>query len=162
VLRTMGTRAAVAVAVMDALKGTAAVVLARWLLPDAPWAHVLAAFAAAAGHTWPVFSGFRGGKGVIVSGVAVGVLYWPILLALLVVGPVVVAATRFVSLGSMAGAVVTAALAIAAYFAGQIPLPYLFYFVVAAALVIWTHRQNIGRLLAGTENRLGQRVQTAA
>ena len=49
-----------------------------------------------------------------------------------------------------------------AYVNGAIPLPYLLYFVTAAALVLWTHRSNVARLLAGTENKLGQRVQTAA
>lgn len=162
VLRTMGPKAAFVVAVLDGLKGVAAVVLARSLAPEDPWAHVLAAFAVAAGHTWPLFSGFRGGKGVIVSLVAVGVLYWPILAAIVPVGLLLVARTRFVSVGSIGGAVTTAALGVAAFAAGQIPEAYLFYFIVASALVVWTHRQNITRLMAGTENRLGQRVQTAA
>ncbi|HEU5318170.1 MAG TPA: glycerol-3-phosphate 1-O-acyltransferase PlsY [Chloroflexota bacterium] len=162
VLRTMGTKAAFAVALMDALKGAAAVVLARWLAPAEPWAHVLAAFLVAAGHTWPLFSGFRGGKGVIVSAVAVGVLYWPILVVIVPIGALLVARTRLVSLASISGALVTAALGVAARAAGRIPDAYLFYFVAAAVLVVWTHRQNIGRLASGTENRLGQRVQTAA
>jgi glycerol-3-phosphate acyltransferase PlsY len=162
VLRTMGAKAAFVVALMDALKGAAAVVTARFLAPADPGAHVRAAILVAAGHTWPLFSGFRGGKGVIVSAVAVGVLYWPILVVIVPIGALLVARTRFVSLASISGAVVTAALGVAARAAGQIPDEYLFYFVIAAVLVIWTHRQNISRLAAGTENRLGQRVQTAA
>src|SRR5688572_27185419 len=82
VLRTMGTKAALAVLVLDVAKGVAAVALARALMPYEPWGHVLAAFSAAAGHNWPLFSGFRGGKGVIVSATGVGMLYWPILAAI--------------------------------------------------------------------------------
>ncbi len=169
VLRTMGAKAALAVTLLDVAKGVGAVVFARWLLPVEPWAHVLAAFAVAAGHNWPIFCGFRGGKGVLVSAVAVGVLYWPILLVILPIGAVLIAFTRFVSLASISGAVITAALSVGLFVtgkdvagAGRIPGPYLFYFVVAAVLVVWTHRRNIGRLLAGTENRIGHRVQTAA
>ena len=162
VLRTMGKKAAAAVLFLDLAKGAVAVAIARALLPDAPWAHVLAAFAAAAGHNWPIFSGFRGGKGVVVSGVAIGVLYWPILAAIIPVGIITVALTRYVSVGSMMGAIVTAALGIALYARGEIPDAYLFYLIVASALVLWTHRANMARLLAGTENKLGHRVQTAA
>src|SRR5688572_9490064 len=162
VLRTMGKRAAAAVLALDLAKGAVAVGVARWLLPEEPWAHVLAAFAAAAGHNWPIFVGFRGGKGVVVSGVAIGVLYWPILAAIILVGIVTVYVTRYVSVGSMLGAITTAALGLAAYATGAIPLAYLFYFLVASALVLWTHRSNMARLLAGTENKLGRRVHTAA
>ena len=161
VLRTMGKKAAAATLTLDLVKGALAVVVARYLLPGEPWAHVLAAIGAAAGHNWPIFVGFRGGKGVVVSGAAVGVLYWPILAAIVPVGIVTVYLTRYVSVGSMIGAIVTALLALGAYVTGAIPLPYLLYFVIAAALVLWTHRSNVARLLAGTENKLGQRVQTA-
>lgn len=162
VLRTMGKKAAAAVLFLDLAKGAAAVSIARALVPSEPWAHVLAAFAAAAGHNWPIFSGFRGGKGVVVSGVAIGVLYWPILAVIIPVGIMTVYLTRFVSVGSIMGALVTAALSIALYFKGTIPFAYLFYLVVASMLVLWTHRANMARLVAGTENKLGQRVQTAA
>ena len=162
VLRTMGKKAAAAVLFLDLAKGAAAVSIARALVPSEPWAHVLAAFAAAAGHNWPIFSGFRGGKGVVVSGVAIGVLYWPILAVIIPVGIITVYLTRFVSVGSIMGALVTAALGIALYFRGTIPFAYLFYLVVASTLVLWTHRANMARLVAGTENKLGHRVQTAA
>src|SRR5688572_4064002 len=106
VLRTMGKRAAAAVLFLDLAKGALAVGAARAILPAEPWAHVLAAFAAAAGHNWPIFSGFRGGKGVVVSGVAIGVLYWPILAVIIPVGIITVYLTRFVSVGSIMGALV--------------------------------------------------------
>ena len=138
VLRTMGKKAAAAVLFLDLAKGAAAVSIARALVPSEPWAHVLAAFAAAAGHNWPILA-------VIIP-----------------VGIITVYLTRFVSVGSIMGALVTAALGIALYFRGTIPFAYLFYLVVASTLVLWTHRANMARLVAGTENKLGQRVQTAA
>jgi acyl phosphate:glycerol-3-phosphate acyltransferase len=162
VLRTMGKKAAAAVLFLDLAKGALAVGAARALLPTEPWAHVLAAFAAAAGHNWPIFSGFRGGKGVVVSGVAIGVLYWPILAVIIPVGIITVYLTRFVSVGSIMGALVTAVMAIVLHARGEIPDAYLFYLIVASALVLWTHRTNMARLMAGTENKLGHRVQTAA
>jgi glycerol-3-phosphate acyltransferase PlsY len=158
----MGKKAAAATLSLDLAKGAVAVGVARWLLPEEPWAHVLAALAAAAGHNWPIFVGFRGGKGVVVSGAAIGVLYWPIIAVIIPVGIFTVFVTRYVSVGSMIGATVTAALGIAAYATNAIPLPYLLYFVTASALVLWTHRSNVARLMAGTENKIGQRVQTAA
>jgi acyl phosphate:glycerol-3-phosphate acyltransferase len=160
VLRTMGKKAAVAVVLLDFSKGALAVALAKWLLPAEPWAHVLAAFAVAAGHNWPVFFGFRGGKGVVVSGIATAVLYWPIFAVLVPVGLLVVWRTRYVSLGSMSGAIAAPIAAAYFYSQGMMPQPeYVIYCVIAGALVVLTHRENIARLLAGTENRLGQRVE---
>jgi acyl phosphate:glycerol-3-phosphate acyltransferase len=162
VLRTMGKKAAVAVVLLDFSKGAAAVLVARWLMPDQPLAHVLAAFAVAAGHNWPVFFGFRGGKGVIVSAVATAVMYWPIFTVIAVVGLLLVWRTRYVSLGSIGGAIVAPIAATFFYSQGMMPVEYLIYCVIGGALVVWTHHENISRLLAGKENRLGQRVDTPA
>jgi glycerol-3-phosphate acyltransferase PlsY len=159
VLRTFGKKAAVAVVVMDVAKAVLSVVVARWLLPDQPWAHVLAALAAAAGHNWPVFVGFRGGRGVIVSVAAVAVLYWPIALIIVLIGIVIIWRTRYVSLGSISGAAIAPLAALAFYLHGDVPLPYLAFAAAGGALVALVHKDNIGRLLAGTENRLGQRAQ---
>lgn len=161
VLRTMGTGAAVAATTMDWAKGALAVSLARWLLPTEPWAHALAALLVAAGHNWPAFVGFRGGRGVIVSIAAVGVLHFPIMMILVAAGLLVVWRTRYVSLGSILGAVLTLVLFFVFYRLGDVPFPYLAYALVGAPLVIISHRDNIARLLAGTESRVGQRVQTA-
>ena len=160
VLRTMGKKAAIVVTLMDLAKGVVAVSLARLLLPGEPWAHVLTAFAAAAGHNWPIFSGFRGGKGVVVSGAGVGMLYWPVFAILMIVGPLLVWRTRYVSVGSMGGAISAPISGLYFYLRGMMPGEYLVYMVAAAVLVVWTHRENIARLRAGNENRVGQRVQT--
>ncbi len=156
VLRTVGKGAAGAALALDLLKGALSVLLAQVVLPQEPWLHVLAALAAAAGHNWPVFVGFRGGRGVVVSAAALGVMYPPVLLAIIVVGLAVVWRWRYVSLGSVLGAAVAPALMLACFVRGLIPLPYLVYTVAAAALIIASHRDNISRLLAGTEARVGQ------
>lgn len=161
VLRTMGKKAAIAVLLLDVLKAVLAVQLARAVFPLEPWAHVLAAIAAAAGHNWPVFSGFRGGKGVVVSGTGVGALYWPLLIFIVPVGVALVWRTRYVSLGSMGGSIVGALAAIIFFQIGYLPFAYLAFVLLAAALVVWSHRENVSRLQAGTENRLGHRVTAA-
>jgi acyl phosphate:glycerol-3-phosphate acyltransferase len=162
VLRTMGKKAAVAVVLLDISKGAAAIVVARWLMPDQPLAHVLAAFAVAAGHNWPIFFGFRGGKGVIVSAVAVAVMYWPVFVVIATIGLGLIWRTRYVSLGSISGAILAPITAAFFYSRGMMPVEYLIYCTISGALVVWTHRENISRLLAGKENRLGQRVETPA
>lgn len=165
VLRTMGKGAALAATLVDVGKGVAAVLFARWLLPGEPWAHAMAALLAAVGHNWPVFVGFRGGRGVLVSVAAVGVLYWPVLVGLLLLGLLVVWRSRYVSLTSITGAAAAPLLFLLFYLAQGpevVPLAYVAYAVVGATLVIASHRDNIQRLLTGTESRLGQHVQRAA
>jgi glycerol-3-phosphate acyltransferase PlsY len=162
VLRTLGRGPAAAALLMDVAKGAAAVAFARWLLPAEPWAHVLAALAAVAGHNWPVFVGFRGGRGVIVSIAAVGVLHFPVALAIVLLGLLLIWRTRYVSLGSLAGAAAAPPLFLLFYLFGRVPLAYLAFAAAGAALVIASHHDNIARLLTGTESRLGQRARPAA
>jgi glycerol-3-phosphate acyltransferase PlsY len=165
VLRTLGPGAAAAAVVMDVLKGVLAVLVARGLLPLEPWAHVVAALAAAAGHNWPVFVGFRGGRGVLVSTAAVGVLYWPVLVILLAIAALIMWRTRYVSLASVTGAASAPFLFLLFFLLrgpAEVPLPYVAYATIAGALIILAHRDNIARLRAGTEARLGERVQRAA
>ena len=117
-LRTLGTRAAAAVFVLDVAKGVAAVVLARALFAGDPlvdWAAAVAGVAAIVGHNWSVFIGFTGGRGVATSAGALAAMSpWTIL----IVAPIVallIWRTRYVSLGSVTGAlaapIITAALA---------------------------------------------------
>ena len=162
VLRTLGPKAAVAAVGMDLAKGAAAVALARWLLPGEPWAHAAAALLAAIGHNWPVFVGFRGGRGVLVSMAAVGVLHPPVLLLLLYFGALAIWLTRYVSLASILGSALAPAFFLLFYLRGDVPLAYLLYSVAGALLIIVAHKDNIERLRAGTEARLGQRVGIAA
>jgi acyl phosphate:glycerol-3-phosphate acyltransferase len=161
VLRTMGKGAAVIVLLLDVLKAVFAVLFARWLLPTEPWAHVLAALAVAAGHHWPIFGGFRGGRGVVVSATCLGVMYPPVLLVIVGVGVILIWRTRYVSLGSVVATALAPPLMLIAYSQGQVPFPYLAYSIIGAVLIIAAHKDNIGRLLAGTESQIGQSARTA-
>jgi glycerol-3-phosphate acyltransferase PlsY len=142
------------------LKGALAVVLARYLLADdfgVDWWVVAAALAAVAGHVFPVWLRFRGGKGVA-TGLGVFLSLAPLaVLCALPVFALVVWATRYVSLGSMTAA---ALLPLFVWLLGPRDagaarglLPVLTAAAAGAALIIFMHRANIGRLLRGTENR---------
>jgi acyl phosphate:glycerol-3-phosphate acyltransferase len=153
VLRTAGVMRAVAVMLLDVAKGAMAVVVARLLTGD-PVVVMTAGLAAIVGHVYPAWIGFRGGKGVAASA-GVFAMLAPLataIAALVFVGTVVV--TRFISAGSIAGAV---ALAVAT-FAGNEPGPVVAGAVAAALLVMHRHRENLLRLIAGTERRIGSRL----
>ena len=154
VLRAVGKGAAALTLVGDLAKGLIPVLFARvWL--TSPWAIGLVALAAVVGHLYPLFAGFRGGKGVATTlGVFIPLLSGPLLIAF-VVWAVCVAFRRQVSLGSLAAA---ASLPMAALLWGA-PIPYILYALLAAALIWYRHRENIERLLIGTEPTIGQRVR---
>jgi acyl-phosphate glycerol 3-phosphate acyltransferase len=121
---------------------------------------VLAGLAAFLGHLYPICLRFRGGKGVATGAGVVAVLLPLPALGALLTWIVVVAVTRYVSLASLAAAVAICVLHLA-----RTPAPFdpehriLTYFcILAAALVFWRHRANIGRLLRGTENRLERKA----
>ena len=154
VLRAVGKGAAALTLVGDLAKGLLPVLLARaWL--TSPWAIGLVALAAVIGHLFPVFAGFHGGKGVATTlGASLPLLPGPLLIAFLVF-VTCVALRRQVSLGSLAAA---AALPIAA-FAWGYPAAYVLYALMVATLIWYRHRENIQRLLAGTEPTIGQGVR---
>ncbi len=147
VLRTGRKGLAAATLLLDLAKGLVAVILAwRWL-PDFV---TLAAIGAVCGHCFPVWLRFKGGKGVATSaGVCIG-LAWPIGLAFAVAWFVMFAVTRISSVGGMSAAVAAPVAAMATGHGGFAPVLGLI-----AMLVLLLHRQNIGRLVAGTEPRVG-------
>jgi glycerol-3-phosphate acyltransferase PlsY len=150
VLRTGSKGLAAATLVLDGAKGFFAVWLAWRYLPGAA---PLAALGAVLGHCFPVWLKFRGGKGVATTlGVCLG-LAWPIGLGYAVVWLAMLAVTRISSVGGMSAA---AAAPIAAAATGRLELvPVL---AAIAAIVIWLHRENVARLRAGTEPRIGGRT----
>jgi acyl phosphate:glycerol-3-phosphate acyltransferase len=154
VLRAVGKGAAALTLVGDLAKGLIPVLLARvWLI--SPWAIGLVALAAIVGHMYPLFSGFHGGKGVATTlGGFISLLPGPLLIAF-VVWAACVTFRRQVSLGSLAAA---ASLPLAALL-WRSSAAYVFYALVAATLIWYRHRENIQRLLAGTEPTIGQRVK---
>lgn len=148
VFRTLGKGIGIAVMGADIAKGAAAVLLADALAGDR-WA-VLAAAAAMAGHVWPVWLRFRGGKGVAVGAGAAAALT-PIPFAILFAAWIlIVLLTRYVSVASILCAAAYAPLA----WAFGAPWPTIVFAGVASAAVIWLHRRNIQRLARGTELRL--------
>jgi glycerol-3-phosphate acyltransferase PlsY len=153
VLRSAGVGAAVAVMLLDAAKGTVAVGTARLMSGDVAVA-TSAGLAAIVGHIYPIWSGFRGGKGVATSAGVFAVLA-PLataIAALVFVGTI--AATRFISAGSIAGALT---LPVAAAI-GNLPNPVIAGTLLASAIVLIRHRDNVSRLIAGTERRIGLRL----
>lgn len=156
VMRTLGVKAGAVILVADVLKGVAAVFLARYVVGPGV-AEMVAGFAAVAGHNWSVFIRFRGGRGVATS-VGAAITMVPVVGAAgLAVFALVIVTTRYVSLGSMVGAA-GAAVASGIYTAlahGRVA--YLIFTAVAAALIVFQHRDNISRLLSGTESKLGQK-----
>ncbi len=152
VLRVSGWKLALPVALSDMLKGAIPVYLALRLFPE-PWVAYAAGFLAVLGHCFPVYIRFKGGKGVATTVGAYAVLAPLPLLCAMAVWVIVVALTRFVSLGSLT-----------AFFS----LPFIILFfneqiglaLLGAAiflLLVHRHRANIGRLLRGTEKKLGEK-----
>lgn len=115
-----------------------------------------ACFGAVLGHNWPVYFHFKGGKGVLVSAVTVFVLSWKIGLIVILLFAVIVAVTRYVSLGSIAAAVCYPVCILVSKLAGwQYGNWWYFGFaIILAAMLIYGHRANISRLVAGNENKL--------
>ena len=161
VTRRAGRGAGILTLALDALKGVAAVLLARWLLaPDfgVNWWVAACALAVVVGHIFPVWLGFRGGKGVA-TGLGVFLSLAPLAVACsLAVFLLIVWQTRYVSLGSIAAsAVVPLAVWALGGRTGEAPeafWPLMSASIAGSALIILMHRANISRLLQGTENRL--------
>jgi len=149
VLRTTGRAAAIVTLVLDMAKGSVAEWLAGKLTHDSPGAMSLAALAVMAGHAYPVFLKFQGGKAVA-SFIGAFLVLTPIpLLAALVLFVIVVAATRHISLGSITAA---GSLPLAVYLIQHPPVPVLLASLIAGAFVIYRHASNIQRLRTGTEH----------
>lgn len=154
VLRTLGWLPAALVMVFDPLKGALATLLPT-LLGASNWTVALAGLAAVVGNSFNVFLRLRGGKGIATS-IGVFVVVDPLTSLLCVlVGLFTILVSRYVSLGSIVGMFSLPLFVIAG---GNFPVSHLFLAVCLSALTIFRHRDNVKRLLAGTERRLGQKV----
>ena len=145
--RTLGIKAGSVVIIADILKGTLATLLPIWFGADLH--PLIAGMAAAVGHSFPIFAGFRGGKAVATSG---GVLlaYEPVLFLLLVVAFLIsLYISKYVSLSSIIVAIIAV---IYTFFKGDIPLIIVVLFL--ASFVIFRHRANVKRILNKTEPKI--------
>ena len=152
VLRNVGKGPALLVFLVDVGKGALAVLLAKSVgLND--WVQVLAGLAALAGHIWPVWLGWKGGKAVATGlGMFLG-LAWPVGLSSFGLFMATISLSRIVSLASVVAAI---GLPVLMLVAGN-SSAYVVVSLVASSMVIWRHRSNIQRLMAGTEPRIGQK-----
>lgn len=148
VLRTGRKGLAVATLVGDMLKGTVAVMIAgQWAGPQAAMAAALGAFL---GHLFPVWLGFKGGKGVATYIGVLLALFWPGALMFCVLWLATAVTTRYSSLSALVASAITP---LSLYWFGHAPLAVLF--LILTALLWFMHRANIRRLMDGTEGRIG-------
>ena len=165
VLRTLGVPIALPVFLLDGSKGALAVLIAGWVGgSDVVWA--LAAVMVVTGHSWPVFAGFKGGKSVITALGAMFVLS-PIAGGCALLGFLVAAITRYVSLGSISGALASLVGLLVLVVLGTVPALYLVFGCAAFAVILVRHWENLVRIVHGEESRIGRpsrprRVRRAA
>ena len=164
-LRTLGPGAAALVGVLDVAKGALAVYLAHELLPSGDWrpvAEALAGTFAVVGHCWPVTLQGRGGRGIATGFGAMLFIASPTAVVALIVFGVALAITRIVSVGSLSSVVGALAGYLVSSWLGLVPFHWapLAFIVVGGAIVYVRHLDNIRRLIAGREPRLGEPVRS--
>jgi acyl phosphate:glycerol-3-phosphate acyltransferase len=172
VLRTVGRKAAALVLVGDVLKGAVAVVLAGLVFGDdllvignvgiGPLVvQVVAALAAIGGHNWSIFLKFKGGRGVATFFGGLMALCPP---AALIGGEVFFVSagiTRYASFGSILGVVTAYVILVPLTVVYKFPLEYLVYALIGCLLIIFMHKENINRLVSGTERKIGQKADAS-
>lgn len=150
-LRTLGKKGAIPVVIGDLLKAIIAILFAKIICSDSSLAVYIAGIGVVLGHNFPIYFGFRGGKGILVSLVAILFADPKIGLIAAVSAILIMAITKYVSLGSISGAVIFLVLGLTFRF-GDV------YFCIFAAIIsllaIIRHKTNIQRLLNGTESKL--------
>ncbi len=157
--RTLGWKFAIPVGVFDVMKGAVPVLLFGPKAPEIPYFPIWCGVVAVVGHVFSVFVGFKGGKGVATAaGMVIGLapLAFPVVLGIWML---IVWLTGYVSLGSIFAALAFPPADWLLHPARRSAVTLIFD-IALAAFIIWKHRQNIQRLLAGTENRFGKRGST--
>jgi len=156
VQRTMGWKYGLITFFFDAVKGILACLIAEWITGD-HHASLLAGLCCVVGHNWPVFFGFKGGKGVATTGGVMLYCYPVPALICIALTCIVIAVTKYISLGSMLLVISFALFSVFSFSGGN-----LWIILWACALMLMClirHHANIGRLLHGTENKLGHKVK---
>ena len=171
-LRTYGKKLAVAALLFDALKGVLAVLVANLILnaqgytPAMPLYHYIrcaAGFLVVIGHNYPIFFKFKGGKGIATSAAVIFMLDWRVGIIVLVLALATMAITKYVSLGSIVGAITfPSAIAVFTFLIDK-DYNYIVFVtaVIMCALAVGRHHTNIKRLIKGTESKLGSKKKEA-
>ena len=168
VMRTIGTKLGVVTLVLDVVKAAAAVIIATLIIDGGTgifmlgdvhvhWRHiaqVVAGLAVVAGHNWPIFAKFRGGRGVTAYFGTLFAIYPPAGIFGAQVVAIAALSSRHMSLGSILGALAALCLMVPLTIAYDFPPIYLAYGLVVIALLVYQHQDNIKRLRQGTERRL--------
>ena len=155
VFRSAGIAAALLTGALDVGKGFLAVWLTGQLISN-PLMLVVAGTAVILGHNYSIFLGFHGGGGVAASLGALGAIHLPVAAGLLVLLLLVIAATRYASVGSLTVVTLMPITLLILGLIGTLPLIYTLYGALAWVIIVYAHRPNIQRLMQGTERRLGQ------
>ena len=160
VLRIVGARAGAIVFAADVGKGAVAVALAGFLLtsPAVEWGQVAGGSAAVIGHCWPVYIGFRGGRGINTGFGAILLMAWPVALFSLAAFLITLILFRYVSLSSMMASLTVLVALIPLVAVDEEPFAYLAFALVAVPIIIFRHRGNIQRLLTGMEPKIGEKA----
>ncbi|MET3727993.1 glycerol-3-phosphate acyltransferase PlsY [Fictibacillus halophilus] len=149
-LRVLGKKPAIAVLLLDCLKGILVVLVALWLT-DSSLIAVLCGLIAVIGHNYPVFYGFKGGKGVATAiGVFAAIAFLPSLIAG-VIAIITIWVSRFVSLGSIVFLILTPFFMLYQF---NLPLEAVWASFVLSIVSIWKHRGNIARIWSGNERKI--------
>ena len=157
VLRHIGKRAAITVFLIDVFKGILSILVAKYfLLNDSDSWQVAIGLSTLIGHIWPVWLNWRGGKAVATGlGIFLGIS-WQVGLATLGIFILTITLFRIVSLASITAAFALPFIMFLSFESSSISIPFLVISLLATTLVIWRHRENIGRLIRGKEPKIGQ------
>ncbi|MDP4093724.1 MAG: glycerol-3-phosphate 1-O-acyltransferase PlsY [Bacillota bacterium] len=158
-LRTLGKKAAVLVTAGDILKGVAACIIGHYIVGTVngldKFGLIVGGISAIIGHNWPLYFGFRGGKGVLTTFSVILMMDWQVGLILLGAFIIVVVITGYVSLGSIIGASLFPIVSAVPLFNNK--STFVLFAIVVAFLVIIRHKSNIERIFKGTESKFGKK-----
>lgn len=151
-IRVMGNKLGIVTFLLDVLKGIIVVLVSRAILGDI--GGYIGGFAAVIGHNWPIFIGFKGGKGVATSLGVIFILHWPTAIICLLLGMVIFLITRYVSLGSIL--FLSSTPIVNAIITKEFNKMFFITTLFLALLAIYRHKANFQRLFNGTENKFGR------
>jgi glycerol-3-phosphate acyltransferase PlsY len=151
-IRVMGNKLGIVTFLLDVLKGIIVVLVSRAILGD--MGGYIGGFAAVIGHNWPIFIGFKGGKGVATSLGVIFILHWPTAIICLLLGMVIFLITRYVSLGSIL--FLSSTPIVNAIITKEFNKMFFITTLFLALLAIYRHKANFQRLFNGTENKFGR------